>query len=162
MKFTMERCSDSMPFLDINVKIECNSFVTSVFRKATHTGVFLNFLAVAPLAWKKGLILCLLHRAKMICSSTAMFYSEVSNLREMFIANTYPVKFIDNVINVFYRKSEASNETDPSVSDEDQPPYILLRFPYFDKCSVKFARNLTKIICNNFNVQVRVVYSDFK
>ena len=162
MKFTMERCSDSMPFLDINVKIECNSFVTSVFRKATHTGVFLNFLAVAPLAWKKGLILCLLHRAKMICSSTAMFYSEVSNLREMFIANTYPVKFTDNVINVFYRKSEASNETDPSVSDEDQPPYILLRVPYFGKCSVKFARNLTKIICNNFNVQVRVVYSTFK
>ena len=80
----------------------------------------------------------------------------------MFIANTYPVKFIDNVINVFYRKSEASNETDPSVSDEDQPPYILLRVPYFGKCSVKFARSLTKIICNNFNVQVRVVYSTFK
>ena len=162
MKFTMERCSDSMPFLDVNLKIECNSFVTSVFRKATHTGVFLNFLAVAPLAWKKGLILCLLHRAKMICSSTAMFYSEVSNLREMFIANAYPVKFIDNVINVFYRKSEASNETVSSVSDENQPPYILLRVPYFGKCSVKFARNLTKIICNNFNVQVRVVYSTFK
>ena len=162
IKFTMERCSDSMPFLDVNVKIECNSFITSVFRKATHTGVFLNFLAVAPLAWKKGLILCLLHRAKMICSSTTMFYSEVSNLREMFIANAYPVKFIDNVINVFYRKSEASSETDLSVSCEDQPPYILLRVPYFGKCSVKFARNLTKIICNNFDVQVRVVYSTFK
>ena len=88
-----------------------------------------------------------------------MFYSEVSNLREMFTANAYPVKFIDNVINVFYRKSEAPNASDPSESCEDQSPYILLRVPYFGKCYVKFAHNLTKIICNNnFNVDVTVVY----
>ena len=160
--FTVERNNDCMPFLDVNVRIESNSFVTSVYRKTTHTGVLLSFLAVAPLVWKKGMILCLLNRAKMICSSTVMFQSEVANLKEMFIANAYPIKFINNVINIFYRKCESTELDNMPNCDEEQLPYILLRVPYYGKCSVRFAHKLTNIICKKFDVNVRVVYSTFK
>ena len=88
-----------MPFLDVTVKIQLNNFVTTVFRKITHTGVFLNYLAVAPTVWKKGVILSLLYRAKMICSSASTFNIEVSKLKKMFVANSYSVKFVDNVYN---------------------------------------------------------------
>ena len=163
IKFTMERSNNCMPFLDVNVKIESKGFVTSVYRKATHTGVLISFLAVAPMVWKKGMLLCLLHRAKMICSSVTMFNSEVVKLKEMFIANAYPEKFIDNIINVFYRNCNLAPErNNMSLCDEEQLPFVLLRVPYFGKCSVRFSRNLTKIICNKFNVNVRVVYSTFK
>ena len=52
--FTLEKGSRSMPFLDVNVSINSSSFSTTVYRKETHTGVFLNFHAVAPTIWKRG------------------------------------------------------------------------------------------------------------
>ena len=76
LQFTVEVGSNSLLFLDVLVKIDTNSFVTSVYRKETHTGVLLNFNAVAPTQWKRGLILCLLNRAKMICSSPCLFSDE--------------------------------------------------------------------------------------
>jgi len=160
IQFTIERGNKCMPFLDVNVEICSNSFVTSVFRKLTHTGVFLNYLAVAPTVWKKGVILSLLYRAKMICSSAPIFNAEVSKLKDMFIANSYPVKFIDNVINNFLCKTNTLN-VDSNCSEEDLPT-VLLSVPFFGKSSVRFGRNLTAIISNKFNVRVRVVYSTFK
>ena len=85
----------------MSVKITGDSFETSIFRKSTHTGVFLSFLANAPTAWKRGLIKCLLHRAKMICSSVSLFNNEVDNLRKMFVSNAYPVSFFNNVVTNF-------------------------------------------------------------
>ena len=56
-------------FLDVEIKINPNGFDTWTWRKPTHTGLFLNFCAVCPKARKEGLVLCLLHRAKAVCSS---------------------------------------------------------------------------------------------
>ena len=160
IKFTMERSSDCLPFLDVNVKIESESFVTTVYRKATHTGVLLNFLSVTPTLWKKGMLLCLLNRAKMICSSAAYLTAEVANLKEMFIANAYPAKFIDHVIDRFFRNTDDAENS--VLEDVEQLPFILLYVPYFGKCSLKFSRKLTKIISDHFDVKERVVYSTFK
>ena len=160
IQFTIERGNQCMPFLDVNVEICSNTFITSVFRKLTHTGVFLNYLAVAPTVWKKGVILSLLYRAKMICSSVSIFNAEVVKLKNMFIANSYPVKFIDNVIHKFLRNTNTLDK-DSICSDEDLPT-VLLSVPFFGKTSVRFGRNLTTIISNKFNVRVRVVYSTFK
>ena len=56
--FTLEKGSKSLPFLDVSVRIDANCFLTTVYRKETHTGVFLNFNAMAPNARKKGVIKC--------------------------------------------------------------------------------------------------------
>ena len=159
IQFTIERGNQCMPFLDVNVELCSNTFVTSVFRKLTHTGVFLNYLAVAPTVWKKGVILSLLYRAKMICSSVSNFNAEVLKLKNMFIANSYPVKFIDNVIYTFLHNSGTTD--DESVCVEDLPT-VLLYVPFFGRSSVRFGRNLTNIITEKFNVRVKVVYSTFK
>ena len=90
-----------MPFLDVCVKIEEDKFETSVYRKKTHTNVFLNRHAAAPNAWKKGLIFCLLHRAKMICSSMSLFWEEVGKLRVMFSLNGYSFRYFDDVVDRF-------------------------------------------------------------
>ena len=161
IQFTIERGNQCMPFLDVNVEINSHAFVTSVFRKLTHTGVFLNYHAVAPTAWKKGVILSLLYRAKMICSSVSTLNTEISKLRNMFVANSYPIQFINNVIDAFFRKTNTTIDDDLTPA-EDSSPIVILRVPFFGKTSVRFGRNLTNIICNKFNVRVRVVYSTFK
>ena len=54
---------------------------TWIWRKPTHTGLLLNYNAYCPKKWKSGLISCLLHRAKLICSNNLLFLNEVGLLR---------------------------------------------------------------------------------
>ena len=144
----------------MSVKITGDSFETSIFRKSTHTGVFLSFLANAPTAWKRGLIKCLLHRAKMICSSVSLFNNEVDNLRKMFVSNAYPVSFFNNVVTNFCTVFDCALIDN---TDENDPlPIVIFNVPYFGKCSRTFSDNISKIISRKFPVKVRVVYSTFK
>ena len=50
----------------------------------------LNFSALCPDKWKRGLILCMLNMGKRICSNGHLFYEEVEKLRKMFKLNGYP------------------------------------------------------------------------
>jgi len=54
INFTIERGDLCMPFLDVKINIFNRTFVTSVFRKSTHTGVFLNFFIDRPHLMEKG------------------------------------------------------------------------------------------------------------
>ena len=53
---------------DVIIHILTAKCYTWTLRKPTHTGLLLNFNALCPIKWKSGLILCLLHPAKTICS----------------------------------------------------------------------------------------------
>ena len=141
------------------MSITDGNFVTRVFRKLTHTGVFLNYTALAPSAWKKGVILCLLHRAKMICSTVSNFNDEVNALRKMFISNSYPVSFFDNVLKSFNDKRSSSSNSDTS---EEEISTIIFNVPYLGKCSRTFSSCISKLISSKFNVKIRTVYSTYK
>ena len=60
-----------------------------VWRKPTNTGLFLNFAAICPIKWKSGLVFCMLHCARLICSSDLLFCKEVKILKSLFLANNY-------------------------------------------------------------------------
>ena len=68
LEFTMEKSIGAFPFLDVQININENILETRIWRKPTHTGVILNFSAACPEQWKTGLIICLIKRAKTICS----------------------------------------------------------------------------------------------
>ena len=127
-----------IPFLDVNVNIIDRVFATSVFRKSTHTGVFLNYLSMAPTAWKKGLIYCLINRAKVICSTSSLFNIEVNNLKEMFINNSYPAWFFDRVLEQFLQKRNTSSDENPTTDGDtdtvdDNLPYVLFEREVFNE-----------------------------
>ena len=86
IKFTVEKSTASIHFLDVDVKVNNDgTFETRVWRKPTHTsGLFLNFNTACPVKQKSGLILCMLHRAKSICSSKNLFFSELKKLKSFF------------------------------------------------------------------------------
>ena len=58
--------SNSFSFLDVKITLRNNQLVTSVFCKATFSGVFTNFKSFMPVAYKFGLIYTLLHRSLSI------------------------------------------------------------------------------------------------
>ena len=70
MRFTMEKSTDArtLTFLDVEVELNESGYNTWVWRKPTNTELLLNFNANSPQTWKSSLIMCLLHRAKNICS----------------------------------------------------------------------------------------------
>ena len=84
IKFTVEHGSETLPFLYVEVTITESGIETKIYRKQIHTNLLLNFNAICPINWKSGLIMCLLNRAKIICSATALFLTKVKELRLMF------------------------------------------------------------------------------
>ena len=61
----------------------------------------LNFSTMAPNKWKRGLILCLLNRAKTICFSESVFSKEVAKLCSIFDSNGYPINYFDKTLEKF-------------------------------------------------------------
>ena len=76
-KNTIEYDMDTFPFLNIEMKFNDFSFDPWVYRKPIHTGLMLNFGAICPETWKRGLILCLLNIAKHICSNDIYLFRHV-------------------------------------------------------------------------------------
>ena len=164
LNFTVEVGNKTMPFLDVLVELKDGKFVTSVYRKKTHTGVFLNFHATAPFAWKRGLILGLLHRAKMICSSSILFSNEVRDIRHMLGCNGYPAVMFDKVLKMFNEWKSGGNETSSVDIDESVTPTVnvFLKIPFYGNCSIRFAKKIKELVGIKFNVCVKTVYSTYK
>ena len=69
LSFTMEEENNGqLPFLDVLVERGDSSFLTSVYRKPTFTGLYLDWHSLAPKSRKLNLIKCLSCRALNICS----------------------------------------------------------------------------------------------
>ena len=82
IKFTFQdEQGNKISFLDISITRVGNELQTSLFRKKTFSGVYLNFNSHLPNIYKKGLIDTLLYRAYNICSSYASFDQEINYLK---------------------------------------------------------------------------------
>ena len=118
LEFTVEVATNSLPFLDVNVVLGSQGVELTVYRKPTNTDVVLNFRAVAPPLWKAGLILCMLHRARKVCSSMLSFDREVDTLRSIFGKNGYPADFFNRVVQKFERITSALTDDSVSVNED--------------------------------------------
>ena len=85
ISFTMDKQINSKrSFLDLNIDNTSGSFSSSVFRKATFTGLGMYFLSYCPLIYKINAIKTLLHRA---------YNSSIEHLRNFFYNNSFPFLF---------------------------------------------------------------------
>ena len=110
IKFTVEESNNNvLSFLDTQISLVGDRFESCVFRKSTNTDVLLNFSAICPSSWKKGVILGALNRAKVICSNSELFSNEVSKLKSMFLRNGYSGTFFDRVVTSFQQRQSAGN-----------------------------------------------------
>jgi len=87
IRFTVEYASDTLSFLDVEIKINGQDVDTGIWRKSTNTGLLLNFDDLCPQKWKSGLIICMIVRAKRICSNISLYNAEVKRLKQIFHLN---------------------------------------------------------------------------
>ena len=119
IEFTVEHGSETLPFLDVEVTTTESRIETKIYRKQTHTNLLLNFNAICPMNWKSGLIICLLNRAKIICSTTALFQKEVKELRSMFQENGYPKSYFDKISKRLLTEQDAKQKIIPDTSEKE-------------------------------------------
>ena len=116
IKITVEHASETIPFLDVEIKLNVSVIDTWIWKKPTHTSWFLNSNAFCPLKWKSGLILCLLYRDKRICSNNTLFRKEIENIKAMCKAKSYPSsRFFDKFVQQFHshdNSNQSSVDTD--------------------------------------------------
>ena len=79
--------SNSFSFLDVKITLRNNQLVTSVFCKATFSGVFTNFKSFMPVTNKFDLVYTLLPHLFSICSSYEKLNEEIVLLKNIFKKN---------------------------------------------------------------------------
>ena len=152
IQFTWEeqREDGSIPFLDVLViPNEDGSLNSTVFRKPTHTDLYLQWDSHHTLPSKCSVIGTLLHRAKTICSDLQLLKQEEDHLYKALSICKYPAWALNRIKmkirNPTIKKN--NNNQNKSGTDTTQKPYII----------VPYQRGLSEIFkktCNNHGVQV--------
>ena len=127
--------------------------------KKNHTGVLLNYTAIAPSKWKFGLIICLLKRIWDICSDNNYFQQEVEKLKTMFLRNGYPVKFLNSAFEQF---QNSKNGDGTKKSDDPNVDKVYIKIPFIGAASVKFGKSLAILFKDTFALDVVPVLTFFK
>ena len=101
IQFTVEgtRSDGSMPFQDTLVIPQTDgTFTTGVYRKPTHTDLYIQWDSHHNLASKYSVIKTLTHRAKVVCSMPQLFKEELQHLEEVLMRCKYPKWAIHKVL----------------------------------------------------------------
>ena len=102
LKFTVEyENNNQLPFLDTLVKRNSYQYFTTLYRKPTFTGVYLNWTSLNSRKYKIGLIICLMNRIWKICTKDEDRNEEIEILRKILSKNEYPVDIVDKEIAIY-------------------------------------------------------------
>ena len=103
IKFTFEEeHNNKIAFLDISITKVGNELQTSLFRKKTFSGVYLNLNSHLPFEYKKGLLHTLLYRAYNIYSNYTNLHQEIVYLKSVWQKNSLPLFFIDKCLLIIF------------------------------------------------------------
>ena len=90
IEFTFEREKDGvLPFLNLLIKKEKESFITKVYRKGMHTQKYIHWRSNHSRAIKLGVLKGLIQRAYLLCDLKEDLLDELNLLRDVFISNGY-------------------------------------------------------------------------
>ena len=146
IEFTLEREKDGMlPFLDLFIKRETDSFITKVYRKETHTQKYIHWKSNHSRAVKLGVLKGLIHRAHLLCDLKEDLLDELNLLRDVFISNGYPCKLVQRTMNESW-----STELKKSImeefeeSEENHEFFDVLHAPYVQGFTERLQKELKK------------------
>ena len=131
-------------FLDVLVTKK-DSFITSLCRKPTFNGIYLNFDSHVPLVYKKGLIFCLLFRIYNICSLWSLIHEEISKLTCILVKNV-PVNLIKFCITKYLDTLFCKRASVATVPQKE----IRVVLPFMDKYTNVIKNKLIKLLSNTF------------
>ena len=127
----------------LRLPVVVTGFSTSVFLKATFSGVFTNSGSFIFESYKTDLIFTSRFCCFTICSDMQSFHLEVEQLRQTFKCNNYPVGLIDQCVKTFLNKIYVPKRILITVPKK----YFLIVLPFLGQ----FSLNLRSRLYNCFN-----------
>ena len=122
LSFTKElENNNSIPFLDMLLHNIEGNLSSSWYTKPTDTGLTLNFHSLAPIKYKKSVIISFVHRIFRACSTWKNFHLGITKACQILENNQYPSSFIMPIINVTIEKLIAP----PTKKDDTDDNSIL-------------------------------------
>ena len=150
ISFKKEKEKDSVnSFLDVLIS-KSDIYNTSIYRKPTFSGIYLNFNSYVPLTYKKGFMLCLLYRAFRICSDWNLIHEEIKHLKSIWINNKYPIELIDFCVNKFKNKflNKLFQKTNPEIDSPKKE--IRITLAYIGKNTNALKKNISNLLSKVF------------
>ena len=147
IRFTIEHeeC-DRLPFLDTCVVRRVNKYSTTIYRKKTFTGVYLNWTSLTARRYKISLIRCLAERIWRICSEEKERHAELAKLKIILERNEYPADVIDRSLSKFLE-----NKARQVIAPEPEKPVKrFLKLPYVNRKCEDYAHRLKQLVKNNY------------
>ena len=157
-----EENNDTLPFLDILITRQTDlSLVTSLYRKPTFSGLYLQWDSFVPKSFKRGLVNCLFGRAWCICSNYILFHKEAEFIKKTLLSNGYPSTFLDSCLQKFLTRKFMPPEKSATFGPEKKPVFISL--PYCGESSVKLKRQLIRMFQSVAPwIMLRIVFKPVK
>ena len=137
----------SMPFLDVLITPrEDGSLDTTVYRKPTHTDLYLQWDSNHTLTSKYGVVGTLHHRAQLICSSPELLQQEEKHLHQALTRCKYPEWALNRAkLRSKAKKTRTQNKnTNVINSNQSQKPYMVV--PYHKVWVRASKRPVTNIV----------------
>ena len=157
IQFTCEEESNNkISFLDISVTRINKKLTTSLYRKKTFSGVYLNFNSFLPMDYKKDLIHTLLFRAYNICADYVTLHTEIEFLISIWQRNSFPLFFIDKCIKRFLDKLFIKQNISGTVTKKKE---VFICLDFLGKMSLENEKQLTEIFrtCQK-NIKLNIVF----
>ena len=105
--------NNKLPFLDNNVEsLNDNDFRTTVHKKPTNIGAFLNANSECPEKYKTSVISNFIHRIYKITQNWTDFHTELKYTKQMLINNNYSNSLVDNQIRKFLDRIHSPKPND--------------------------------------------------
>ena len=142
LKFTVEREKDEkIAFLDMEIHRNVNRLYSTWYTKSTDTGLVMNFLALAPMKYKRSVVCGMIHRIFRSCSNFKTLNESLNKAKLILEKNQYPKSFVDSIIKETLDKLIGTE----TVSEKDKSEDFDLKIQYRGKVSDEFKKTLTKI-----------------
>ena len=119
-----EEQNNTLAFLDIKITREGGKFVTSVYRKKTFSGVYLNYTSFLPIDYKRGLISTLLFRTYNLCSDYYKLHEEIARLKLIWQKNGFPLFLLTNVWKRFWTNYLLNEKLQKSLQIKKKSFYL--------------------------------------
>ena len=161
IKFTSEVEKDkTIAFLDINITNKEHGFETSVYRKATFTGLSTKFTSFAPLKYKRNLVATLAFRAFNLCSSYESIHRELNYVKEYLFNNGFPINFVDTwfgkTLSKLINPGKIIRPTVPRKS-------VILSMPFLGSHSFNIRYKVKKLLQEFYpQVSLKVIFNSRK
>ena len=137
-----------------------NTFVTSIYRKKTFTGLYTKWDSFTPRKYKINLIRTLTYRCYRICSSASLLQSALDDLRKLLLQNGYPHVIIAYNVNDVLNRNRNRNKPNSPVSTVPKKDIIIL-LPYLGLESNQISKRLKSCVYNFYSfVNLRIIFQN--